>query len=80
MMLRTIAAALALALGSFAVTAAVEPPPEGVVVRDRRAHERGPDAIEHVLLWALDDVHEGKHVFRLRDLGIGRRTVHDRGP
>ena len=40
MMLRTIVAVLALAIGSFAVTAAVEPPPEGVAYAIDGVHSK----------------------------------------
>lgn len=48
MMLRTIAAVLALAIGSFAVTAAVEPPPEGVAYTIDGVHSKALFRVQHL--------------------------------
>ena len=48
MMLRTIAAVLALAIGSFAVTAAIEPPPEGVAYAIDGVHSKALFRVQHL--------------------------------
>jgi polyisoprenoid-binding protein YceI len=48
MMLRTIVAVLALAIGSLAVTAAVEPPPEGVAYTIDGVHSKALFRVQHL--------------------------------
>ena len=48
MMLRSIVAALALAIGSLAVTAAVEPPPEGVAYTIDGVHSKALFRVQHL--------------------------------
>ena len=52
-----------------------EVPAPGLIAGDRRGHEGAPDPIDHLLLGALDDGHEGKHELLVGDRGLGGFAV-----